>query len=346
MAELLISQTELDQYLDTIDLTDPTVNRVFNSVQLLTPDLYNQVLYFLVIGKLTVQRLAEVSINNASIKVLADSLEGDDESVLAMKRVYRKFQDSLPVYNKFIERMNATAPQFFYRAALPNTTYITSISLDKTGMDKTKFSGLFDAKMRYNAIVKKSRLQPEYVALAEYATANGYGRLVELLDGEINAFKLLTIKDTPVRNQISFNDSIVGYILRGVYTDPFRVNFVENLDYAVMRMVDKFGEDVSKTGVPGIRASWDSHTWASVFDSTTSAEFIEKLGVVAYLRYVIPYLYGTLYFTAEEIAAESTIHDRIVSGDKSGSGLLDLAYQYLMKLAVLVRVGMSPTAEI
>jgi hypothetical protein len=344
MAELLITQSELDQFLDTIDLTEPTANRVFNSIQLLTPDLYNQVLYFLVIGKLTVERLATVSINNASVKVLTDSLSNESESVLAMKRVYRRFQDSLPVYRAFIEKMNATAPQFFYRAAMPNTTYITTITLDKTGLDKTKFSGVFEAKTRYNQIVKKSRLEPEYVALVNYAVANGYGRLVELLDGEIDAFKLLTIKDTALRNQIAFDDSIVGYVLRGVYTDPFRVNFVENLDYAVMRMVDKFHEDDVKTGIIGIRASWETHTWGSVFESTTSREFIEKLGIVAYLRYVLPYLYGTMYFNADEIVSATEEHDRITSGGKDGGGLLDLTYGYLMKLAVKVRLGMSPTA--
>jgi hypothetical protein len=341
-AELLITQNELDQYLAGLDLSTALNNRVFNAIQLLTPTLYNNALYYLVIGKLTPERLDTVSINNASIKVLLDSLSGADESVLARKRVYEKFHDDLPLYRGFIKKMNQTSPQFFFRMQQPNTNFITSLTLDKTGLDTTKFTGLFETKTKYNQIIAKSRLSAEYTALATYAQAQGFSRLITLIENELNAFKLINVEGTNVQSAIPAETSILGYILRGVFTDPFRVHFIDNINYALMRMVDKYDQDTSRTGVVGLKAAWLTDTWEAVFLSQTSTEFIEKLGRTSYVRYVLPNIYGSVFFTPEEIAAESAAHSTIISGVETSNGVMDLAYKYLMKVVIAVRLGMTP----
>jgi hypothetical protein len=345
-AELLITQNELDQYLAGLDLSTALNNRVFNAIQLLTASLYNDTLYYLVIGKLTPERLDTIPINNASIKVLLDSLSGADESVLARKRVYEKFHDDLPLYRGFIKKMNQTSPQFFFRMQQPNTNFITELTLDKTGLDPTKFTGLFETKTKYNQIIAQTRLSAEYVELAAYAQTHSFSRLLTLIENELNAFRLITVVNTSVQSQIPADTSLLGYILRGVFTDPFRVGFIDNINYALMRMVDKYDQDTSKTGVVGIKNAWLTDTWENVFLSQTSAEFIEKLGRTSYIRYVLPNVYGTVYFTPDEIAAESAAHSTIISGVETSSGVMDLAYKYLIKVVIQIRLNMTPLSVI
>jgi hypothetical protein len=346
MSELLITQNELDDYLTGLDLTDPVNNRVFNAIQLLTPALYNDVLYYLVIGKITVPQLNSISINNAAVKMLIDSIVKSDDSSLARKRIYQNFQDDIPAYKWFVKRMNETSPQFFYRTTQPNSAFITIVSLDKTGVDRKKFTGLFDAKTQYNKIVEISRRSAEYDALIGYAQIQGYDSFVSLMNAEINQFRLLTVEGTTLRSQVAYNDSVLGYVLRGVYTDPFRVNLMDNMDYALMRMVDKFDVDANKFGIVGIRASWENNTWDFAFAAPNSRDFIQRLGQVSYIRYVIPFLYGSTFFTQDEIDTAKAEHTKITSGDRTGNGLLDLAYKYLIKLTATLRVAMTPEVKL
>ena len=77
MAELLLTQDELDGYLSRVDLEDPANNRVFNSLQLLTTNNYNDLLYYLVNGKITLQQLYTTPINNATARSLIAAAERD-----------------------------------------------------------------------------------------------------------------------------------------------------------------------------------------------------------------------------------------------------------------------------
>lgn len=343
MAELLITQAELDQYLTTVDLAAPTNNRVFNAIQLLAPAIYNDVLYYLAIGKLTLEQLSTTPINNASVKLLIESVANVDNSVLARKNFYQKRQlEFVPAYKEFIAKMAQTSATFFYRTVQSSSRFQTVMEIDRTGIDKSKFSGLFDIKTRHDLVVAATRASAQYINVAAFASDKGFEKLFDLMNQEINAFRLIYVDSTSLRSDLAASDSILGYTLRGLYTDPYRTNIGPNVDYSLLEMVNKYDVDTEKTGVPGILASWEDNTWETVIGSNTSKEFIERFSRTSYLRFVIPSLYGTEYFDQAVIADQTARYNLITANDASVPGMFDLMYTYIVFVIGRLRAGMSP----
>ena len=102
MSELLFTQAEFDNYIDTIDKTNAANIKALSSIQILAPRLFNDLMYLLITGRVTLTQLTGMSINNSTIQNLVDIIFSTPITIAEKSIFYREMLLSLTGLNTFM----------------------------------------------------------------------------------------------------------------------------------------------------------------------------------------------------------------------------------------------------
>lgn len=311
MSSTILTQTELDEYLSTLDLGNPAVARILNSIQLLSPRYYNDLLYYMVSGKIQLSQLESVSINNGSVAAILAGAEAGGDTALSLRRKYEGFLKSLSGWGGVYA---ASAPSVLYRLSLPSKELVPSVLLDLSKIDPNAYHGTYEVRSMYADVLASTEVQTALSTLSTQCSAAGLPALANIVTRELSQGILLQTSNNSIVARIDPLQTLSGFCLRELHHYPWQVQFSKALGYSLGRMVEKSHEDPGGTGVPGVRAAmadpWNS--WTSIGDSVVpAADVIAKFGTVAFLRKALVGLYGASEFTLEEYQAEIAAYNSV-----------------------------------
>jgi hypothetical protein len=330
MAELLLTQNELDAYLSSVDLSDPAINSVFNSIQLLTTNNYNDILYYLVNGRLTIQQLIQTPINNATARNLIAAAEQGGSTILARKKFYQNFLSKLPSFIAFGNDMKSVLSTYMYFLAYPSSNFVKTVEIDSTGLSTTKFNGIAPIKEKHNQILAYCKAQPQWSALTAYCSRYNLNSLLAIFDKELNTYEMISTADRKYLSlRASAKDSICGYAIRGLYGFSYRVYYAEYLDYIVSQMAAKYDQDAAKNGAVGLRYAQTLNNWDVLPRSSTASELIKNLGQLYMVFYKFPSIYGSSYFTQAEINSARAMLSIYIGDDALNPGFFGYVRAFL-----------------
>jgi hypothetical protein len=341
MAELLLTQTELDAYLSQIDLSDPTINSVFNSIQLLTINNYNDLLYYLVNGKITLRQLIGTPINNASARSMIRAAELGGDTLLSKKREYETFFKSLPGYAVLNQDLKTSLGSFMYQMSYPATDLVTTVEIDTSGLNPAKFNGVSSAKSKYIEIVNSCRQEEAYLALKQFCDQNGLAKILDLMNFELDRFELVASSDRrllPVR--VDSKTSLCGYVLRSLHLYSYRVSYNDYMSFIFTKMAERSFEDELKNGVAGVKFAWTTMPWERLANPDDAATFIHNLGLYHMVWYRIPKIYGTAFFTDDDLIGSISRLSLYVGHNSAGA--LDIMRLFLLRLTARLNDELVP----
>lgn len=302
MAELLLTQNELDSYLSNIDLSDPAINSTFNAIQLLNTQNYNDLLYYLVNGKVDLSALLQIPINNASVRnvILAAEIGGD--TVLARKRQYEKSVKLLPGFVAFTKEMNAAMSTYMFLSSYPSSGFVKTVEIDSTGLSSTKFNGVASVKQKYSETLATSKLGAAWSGLQEFCASRGLNRLLKIVEKELAAYEVVASSDgrsLPLR--AGAKDSLCGYAIRRIHEHCYRPSYASYMEYIFRQMAGSYDSDLSRTGAPGIAAARSLNSWDRLPLAEDAQTLIYNVGLYYMVHYRFPLIYGTTHFTKQDV---------------------------------------------
>jgi hypothetical protein len=308
MSELLVTQTELDAYLASIDLTDPAVVRVLNGIQLLSPTIYNEILYCLISGSATIPQVDAVPMNNRAVKDFIDSIlnGGGSSSALALKKYYKQTVESFTRMKEAITTVASSSPQFFQSYFFPTASMIKTVTLDSTAMaGDGSFPNLASLRKAYTAIVSAYFGGSAWAVIEAKCAAAGYSRVASMLRAEIEAYGLVATADGKIGSSAPVNASLIGFIGRGLHNFSWRIDFLTSFDKALDRMVAADSRETARTGVEGARDLFTEYDWNRIYNGSDAKSIIASFPTVCFARRLIPSIYEGAGFSSEELAAET-----------------------------------------
>lgn len=316
MSSTILSQTELDAYLSALDLGDANISRVLNAIQLLTPRIYNDVLYYMVMGKITLNQLSLISINNLSVKGLIAAAVAGGETTLSKVRILENYFTSIPNWN---DLCNTTSSIFFSRIFNPSKNLTAKCILDETGIDKTAYQYKYQVMDAYYKVINNAIYSnypaisliktAERISLENILNSNGLNNLLVMMDKEILAGSLVCTADLKIVPSLDATTTLCGFVLRDLHNEPWRINFTDNMAFIYNWMAEGYDLETIHTGSLGLKNAmllqWNTWNYVKT-TSTTSSVFIELLAKVSLLRLAVPNVYGTTEFTSLELSNENT----------------------------------------
>jgi hypothetical protein len=333
--EIQFTQAELDTYLETLDLTNPSINKVFNSIQLLSRDNYIGILHFLVSGKINISSLFNVSINNLSIATLIDSLEKQSNTAnINIYKYYIDFISTLPLYNGFMKLVYENSSIYLYKLMTSSKDYVIEYTIDPTGLTGD-FQSIVSLKNRYSAYITNSFTSPEYIAFKNKANSLGMMNIHDMAVNELLDYVLITTKDKSLPIKMGI-DTLCGFTVRGLTSDIFRYRYNENFQKLLRYMVSNYNNDIEMNGEAGLLKSNSENRYENIIaNSTSPSELFEELSYTALSRYIFTNVYGEALFGKEFIDNENSTYDSLFNKD----GLFNLLEIYITKLISDIRIN-------
>ena len=316
MSERLLTQAELDSYLNTLNLDDPSVVRVLNGIQLLTPDLYNEILYYLVIGKVSVNDLDNVPINNFSIKNFVDSLgAGNTGTTLEKKRKYEEFIKTLPGYQTLLQDSSVASSHFLYQSMYPSSEIVLEIDVDASGIgDADSFRSITEVRSKYRRLLQDYRTKASWIDLQDYSSSMGAERIFRIFSEELDAYRLIRTTDDKIIYRIDPSETILGYAIRNLHMYLWRKEILSNIAYILDKMVENYDLDPARNGAVGVRSAMEANKWTDICLPTNDAKSaIASFVRATFVRYGMPNAYGTPFFTTAELDAEYREMDKYLT---------------------------------
>ena len=296
MADKLITQTELDTYLSSIDLTETETNRVLNAIQLLTTRNYNTILFYLVNSTISLQDLFLLPINNASIEKFIAGVENQNLTNVGKLEYYESFLSSLSAYKTYRSNIASQSSQFVFLFSYPSAKVAYEVSLDTSGLDSTKFSNVLDAKNKYLSILDTLETSAAKQELNNACLANGYSNLLSIINKELRAYCLLYSSDFSIPLSVD-TTTITGYCARQLFLFPGRLNFLNTHEYIKSKMVERYSTDALKNGVPGLNLAMTNCPIIYLNEITTNSLFLSYANEVYNIHYSYPSIYGSPFFS-------------------------------------------------
>ena len=162
--ELTLSQSQVTAYLNSLDLNNVATQKVFVSLQLLTPELFNNTISLLIDGRLTLNTLNSISINNATIKAIIDGLLAAPTNIVEKSIYYKKnLIDSLSMYTAFLDKLKVDTVPYIAKKSTSFKSFLTEIKVDSLGIDRVVFQSLQTAKNAYNSIKLNHPISTDYL---------------------------------------------------------------------------------------------------------------------------------------------------------------------------------------
>lgn len=238
--ELLFTQNEVDSFLQTVDLENPSNLKVFSAIQLITPSLFNEVIYLLINGRITLAQLALMPINNSTIKQLVDSLTDIPVEVVDKVIFYKNYLKTLPAYNDYFSDLNENSQFYLARKLLSSSSFATKVTVDSIGFVPHSYRSISAAKAKYNQIfsANSNALTSAINAISTASAAITYSTVDILESVDYIHYQL---KALPVAGSLVIKENnllTIDYIQSGTDIEFFTEHLPEDLVIATYNTVN------------------------------------------------------------------------------------------------------------
>ena len=323
MAESLVSSSQLNNYLKTIDMNNAGNKKVLSSIQLLHPRYMEEVLYFLITGIIVIEDLHDKDINNISAKVIIDGATGSQDSLKAHLDYYRDLLKNNPKYKQFNTTKHGETSLMIAAMLKSSDRFQIEFLVDELGNLAGSFPSVSEVTTMYEdtfdapenqALVARCLFEAELLR-DTYGITNFvvfHDRLMQQI--KQNKF-LKSVNVSSVRNDIS-ETTIVGWIVRGLFNYSRYSNIIENMNSSLLTMASTFKEDnnglgLGKYGLDKMLAE-PQNTYNSVFSTTTSARedsWLLSLFSVIHVRRVLKgEIFDGVFYPMDEVEYELELY--------------------------------------
>ena len=302
MSSTILTQTELDSYLSGLDLNDPVTLRILSSLQLLSPRFYNDILYYLVMGKIDLNFLSSVSINNASIQNIINALNSEGNTALASRRYYENYiKNHISWQELYLNTVNLSLSN----SRISSKSILPLFFLDVTGVTQDYYSSLSSIKSVYLVKLEEFFKSNNWIITKTILEQRGYTYLLNIMTRELKSFFFQTSDLTYIAT-CDFKNSLLGFTLRNLQGFMWHSDFLNNLNYVLEYMTLKNNTDYAKDGVEGViyGMSLPYNQWDSLKEKETFSDFYQTLGKLSLLRCGMTKFYGNYAFTSSAIGVE------------------------------------------
>ena len=339
MSDFNVSNDEITTWLSTIDTSDTRNKRALGSIQLLDNTLLKKSLYYLINGKITIDRFYTMDINNLSVGNLLDSLNEANTTGIDKVYAYRENISKLDGFKKYMESMKANFSDQITRETASITKYLNQVSLDMLGFNERKFSSIIDLRTAYDSIIAspdlttiKNQMLVEVDKLYNTYLHTGILDFHTALMSDIAAYALIYTDNPNMRLRID-NTSIITWIMREQYLDGIYSDFLANFNNILKNIAPDYNTDIAKLGIPKLTTLNTQKKWSACFSYTTYNTqnlFYENFKEITILKKsLIDTIYGTTYFNA-------TILDDINNGYNNISDYFKSVNLYIRTIINLI----------
>ena len=322
-----VSNDEITTWLSTIDTSDNRNKRVLGAIQLLDNTLLKKSLYYLINGKITIDRFYTMDINNLSVGNLLDSLNQANTTDIDKVYIYRENIGKLDGFKKYMESMKANFSDQITRETTSITKYINQVSLDMLGFNDRKFSSIIDLRNMYDSIIGSttlSSIKDQILSDAnKLSTTYQYTSILDFhnaLMTDIAAYALIYTDNANMQLRID-NTSIITWIMREQYLDGIYSDFLSNFNIILKNIAHKYSTDTAKLGVPALTTLNTQKKWDACFSYTTYNTqnlFYENFKEVTILKKtLIATVYSSTYFNEPVLTSINDEYTAILNYFKS-----------------------------
>jgi hypothetical protein len=327
MNEGTISNSDIQEWVNTLNGTDDRVQKVLGAIQLLDGNLLQQLVYFLINGVFDISDLYTMNINNTTIrnKLAIYDINDNKTAIIQYKNKIKTFTS----YTNFINEMNGKTADRFTIASLSPFRIAVSKTIDPLGITDGSVSSVTVLMAAYNQIINDASLitlQNSIVSqAAAIQTKYNYKRLNNLVTNffkKIADYYFIFTNDNSLGLKINYTD-LEFYIAKGGFKQVKYTRFIENFMSALNGMALYYGADETKDGSYAVNQLKNNVSFGSSFTDTTilSSSLFENQ--FNYTTFVRMNLYSTIYGSAffNDISTVKEEFDSIIS-------LFDNMYNY------------------
>lgn len=327
MNEGTISNSDIQEWVNTLDGTDTRVQKVLGAIQLLDGNLLQQLVYFLINGVFDISDLYTMNINNTTIRNKLATYDLNDNKTAITQ--YKTKIKSFASYTNLINEMNGKTADRFATASLSPFRIAVSKAIDPLGITDGSVSSVTVLMSAYTQIINDSSLvalQNNIISqAAAIQTKYGYKRLNNLVANffkKIADYYFIFTTDNTLSLKINYTD-LEFYIAKGGFKQAKYTGFIENFMSALNGMVLYYNADETKDGSYAVNQLKNNVSFGSSFTDTTilsSSLFESQFNYATFVRIN---LYSTVYGSAffNDTATVKEEFDSIIS-------LFDNMYTY------------------
>jgi hypothetical protein len=150
MAELLFTQEELNNYIQSLDSNNENNFKVLSSLQLLKPSLFTDIIYLLINGSISITSLYNININNYTISQLVNNAYSNPNTITERSVFYKNFIKALPGFNIFMSSINLNYPNYLASKNISSTSLSKEIIIDNLKLISGSYGNLREPQIIYN----------------------------------------------------------------------------------------------------------------------------------------------------------------------------------------------------
>jgi hypothetical protein len=305
MNEGTLSNSDIQEWVNTLDGTDNRVQKVLGAIQLLDGNLLQQLVYFLINGVIDISELYTMNINNTTIRNKLSTYDLNDNKTAITQ--YKNKIKTFASYNALIDEMNGKTADRFAIATLSPFRIAVSKVIDPLGITDGSVSSASVLMTAYTKIITDPTLvllQNNIVSqAAALQTKYGYKRLNNLVTNffkKIADYYFIYTTDNTLTLKVNYSD-LEFYIAKGGYKQSKYTNFIGNFMNALNGMVVYYPDDTVKDGAHAIEQLKNNVSFSSAFSDTTilsSSLFESQFNYATFVRInLYSNVYGSAFFS-------------------------------------------------
>lgn len=307
MSATILTQTELDNYLSSLNLNDPVILKTLSSIQMLSPRFYNDILYYLSIGKISIESLFNKDINNASIQTILGMISSSGDTLLASRRYYESYLKKHISWNSlYLTEVNIVMSNM----RKSGKSFLPKIFFDPAGIKASHYYVLSDVRGVYLKELETFFSKDEWIFLKNLCEARNFSKVFNNLERDLRSFAFQTSDESYIFESLP-SKSMIGFLMRDFHLYPWHTNFLSNINFVLEYMTLKGSSDLNKDGVEGVvyGMSLPYNSWDQIKSVDTVSDFVEAYGRISLLRNGMTEFYGNYAFTSVQIGKEQTEMD-------------------------------------
>lgn len=251
----MLTQEALNEYLDSLDMSDINIANTIESIQKLESTILMELFLKLSNRSLQINRLFNIPITNRSIKLLLESIVDEEDKEL--KAYYSNLLESLDGYKQYKEKLRENGIERLRRIIYPYNKLSKKVYIDKFGLDGNSYTSIKVIHDLYNDIIENNEdiinSRNELLSIKEKFERNNDIKLDKIHDfiiENINNLGLVYEEDV-IPN--SFDDGkILGYIRKKKFVNILFNNHHRFKPTIIEAMIIYSNEDKLKTGYHGL----------------------------------------------------------------------------------------------
>lgn len=316
-----LTQTELKEWMDTLDMTNNSTKRVIAGIQLLHPQLLSDITYYLAKGFTTIDIVAALDINNSTIEILLNSIKVNMDIPLNRVIFYKNVVKGMDSYKRFMLEKTANNQLFISRFSVSPYRLARKIIIDNLGLRENTYRSLVEVRRIYDGITKLpsvlliiSNALAKATAISNNPDYN-FSNFINLHNKIIKDIKDYYFIYTDNVNALPLKckyEEVVGRIARDAYLDiPFD-GLIDNSERIFNAMASHYDTDVNKLGIPALNELMLSCKWNYITAPSNIAlpdsNIINDIQFNTLLFYTfVTKIYGATYFDITLVNAQTKL---------------------------------------